>query len=79
MSCVIIIGTIHRVSLKVMLETELGITVDKSETLSNWADRPLRPEQVIYGLLGIIWVIRATRAITEDKVGTLSNTSEQVS
>jgi ribonuclease D len=48
-----------------MLETHLGITLNKSETMSNWAARPLRPEQIEYALSDVRHMLAMHQILTD--------------
>eukprot|EP01052_Picozoa_sp_SAG31_P002847 SAG31_NODE_103_length_25164_cov_12.124317_15_plen_154_part_00 len=53
--------------LKLVAETWLRQTVDKSEQCSSWADRPLREAQLLYGALDAMILVRICRAMYSSK------------
>lgn len=56
----------EKTSLAAMLETVLGITLDKSQQKKNWLERPLLPAQLIYASNDVIHLAELMNALLSE-------------
>ncbi len=65
-------GLTQRCSLRKLLEMFFAITLDKSETRSDWLQRPLTPSQLEYASADVKWLPELGKQL-QDKVEALGN------
>lgn len=58
-------GLSSECSLKSLVETLLGVSLEKSETRSNWLQRPLTPQQLEYAADDVVYLPRVRDLLVE--------------
>jgi ribonuclease D len=61
-----LVSTVYPAGLASLLEQRLGLTLDKSETLSDWSKRPLTVEQLGYAAGDVAHLHALWRSLVED-------------
>ena len=61
-------GRAEQISYAGLVEDILGVTLDKSQSRTNWAARPLRPEQISYALNDVVYLESLQQKLLDELV-----------
>ena len=59
-------GRADQISYAALVEELFGVSLDKSQTRTNWVKRPLREEQITYALNDVVYLNQMREMLTND-------------